>query len=172
MVHSTRRSSGPQISFSGGRFENPILPIVLIRLRFSNDCNRKAAARIVSRSAQSRQPSSRLITDFLHHEGFCRRIRKSPLSRRAANPAARRPATTRQSQAPHVAPSRSSETAPQPCEQVQPQARAGCPAVEAHPRCTSRSLPRSKPTAELQAERGCFREDPLGLGRYLRNLPA
>jgi len=87
-------------------------------------------------------------------------------------PAARRPVPTRQPQAPHAAPSRSSETAPQPCEPFQPQAKAGCPVVEAHHRCTSRSLHRGRPTGELQAEWGCFQEDPPGLGRFLRKLPA
>jgi len=122
-------------------------------------------------SLTSTKPS-RVEPNSLHHEGFSRRTPEPQFARRAANPAARRPSTTRQSQPPHAAPSHSPETTPQPCEQVQPQAKAGCPIVEAHPRCTSRCLPHGRPTGEPQAERGCFLEDPPGLGRSLRKLAA
>jgi len=42
------------------------------------------------------------------HEGFSRSVSKIPFLRQAARSATRGPATTRRSQAPHVAPSRSS----------------------------------------------------------------
>ncbi len=116
--------------------------------------------------------STSIEPNSLHHKGLSRRTQKNPLASRAANPAARKPAANRQSQAPHVAPSRSPETALPPCEPVQPQAKAGCPVVEARHHCTSRCLPRGRPTGELRVARGCFREDPPGLGRCLRKLPA
>ncbi len=91
---------------------------------------------------------------------------QGPVPQAGRETAARRPALPAGLEALHVAPSRSTETAPRPCGRGPPRARASYPVGEARHRCTNRCPFRGRPTEALRVGRGVFEEIRRALGVF------